>query len=142
MNKKIIDLVEKEFLKKEIPSFKVGDTVAVYQKIVEGDKSRTQLFEGIVVGRRGNGINETFSVLYDVRGDQVEKVFPIHSPFVEKIKVVQDFFAVMRSFRNLAQFFYFAIAFFLVVKLLSVQIFFEFSENGFIHAAELFFLVI
>lgn len=89
MNKKIIDLVEKEYLKKEIPSFKVGDTVAVYQKIVEGEKSRTQLFEGIVVGRRGNGINETFSVLYDVRGDQVEKVFPIHSPFVEKIKIVQ-----------------------------------------------------
>ena len=86
MNKKV-EMVEKEYLKKDVPVFKVGDVVVVSQKIVEGDKSRTQLFEGTVLGRRGRGINETFSVLYDVRGDQVEKVFPVHSPFVEKIKV-------------------------------------------------------
>jgi large subunit ribosomal protein L19 len=86
MNKKI-ELVEKEFIKDNVPDFKVGDVVTVYQRIVEGDKARTQLFEGVVVSRRGRGINETFSVLYDTRGDQVEKVFPIHSPFVEKIKV-------------------------------------------------------
>jgi large subunit ribosomal protein L19 len=86
MNKKI-ELVESEFLKKDIPSFKVGDIVQVYQKIVEGDKSRTQVFEGIVTTRHGRGINETCSVLYDTRGDQVENVFPLHSPFVEKVKV-------------------------------------------------------
>jgi large subunit ribosomal protein L19 len=86
MNKKI-ELIEKEFIKTDVPDFKVGDTVQVYQKIVEGDKSRTQVFEGIVTSRRGRGINETFSVLYDVRSDQVEKVFPVHSPFVEKIRL-------------------------------------------------------
>jgi large subunit ribosomal protein L19 len=86
MNKKI-ELIEKEFLKKEVPAFKVGDIVQIYQKIVEGDKSRTQIFEGIVTNRKGSGIRETFTVLHDSRGDQVEKVFPVHSPFVENIKV-------------------------------------------------------
>lgn len=86
MNKKI-ELVEKEFLKKDVADFKVGDTVIVFQKIVEGDKSRTQQFEGIVIKRRGRGINESFSVLHTSREDQIEKVFPIHSPAVEKIKV-------------------------------------------------------
>jgi large subunit ribosomal protein L19 len=86
MNKRIA-LVEKEYLKKDVPAFKVGDSVAVHQRIVEGDKTRIQVFEGIVVRRRGSGINETFSVLHTTREDQIEKIFPIHSPAVEKIKV-------------------------------------------------------
>ncbi len=86
MNKKI-ELVEQEHLKKSIPGFKVGDTVAVHQRIVEGDKTRIQVFEGVVIKRHGRGINETFAVLHTTREDQIEKIFPLHSPAVEKIKV-------------------------------------------------------
>ena len=82
-----IKLIEKEFLKKEVPTFKVGDTVAVHQRIVEGDKTRIQLFEGVVIKRHGRAMNATFSVLHTNRQDQIEKIFPVHSPAVEKIVV-------------------------------------------------------
>ena len=76
-----------EQLKTEIPQFGIGDGVKVYIKIVEGEKTRTQLFEGTVIARHGGGISETFTVRRVSYGVGVEKTFPIHSPNVEKIEV-------------------------------------------------------
>ena len=87
MNK--IDLIEKDYLKKEIPEFRSGDTVKVSIKVQQGDKTRSQTFEGIVIRKHGKGIGASFTVLRDLRGDMVEKVFPVHSPHLEKITVVK-----------------------------------------------------
>ena len=84
-----IELIEKDYIKKDVPQFRTGDTVKVYLKVQEGDKTRTQIFEGVVIRRRGQGVGESFTVLRDMRGDIVEKVFPVHSPFLEKITVVK-----------------------------------------------------
>ena len=86
MNKKM-ELVEKKYMKDKIPSFRVGDQVKVHTRVHEGDKTRTQIFEGIVIRRHGSGTRESFTVLRTERGDQIEKVFPIHSPHVEKVVV-------------------------------------------------------
>jgi len=86
MNAKIA-LIEKKYLKKDVSKFCVGDQVKVYTKVREGDKIRTQIFEGTVLRRHGSGTRETFTVLRDERGDQIEKVFPLHSPNVEKVVV-------------------------------------------------------
>ncbi len=82
--------VIEEGYKKEIPPFKIGDTVSVSMKIKEGEKERVQVFTGIVIGRQGGGIRETFSVRKISYGIGVEKVFPIHSPLIEGIKVVKQ----------------------------------------------------
>ena len=84
-----IELIEKEYLKEDVPGFRVGDEVQVYLKVQEGDKVRTQLFEGIVIKKRGRGTGASFTVLRDLRGDIVEKIFPVHSPVIEKITVVK-----------------------------------------------------
>lgn len=86
----IVQDVEKSFLKKEIPSFNVGDTVRVFSKIIEGDKERLQAFEGTVIKKRGKGIGEVMTVRKMVQGIGVEKTFPLHSPRLEKIKVVKS----------------------------------------------------
>ena len=86
MNKKI-ESITQDFLKKDLAAFKVGDTVRVHQRIVEGEKTRIQIFEGVVINRRGRGVNETFAVLHTSREDQIEKIFPLCSPAVEKIEV-------------------------------------------------------
>ncbi len=85
---KKIEIIEKEYLKKEIPEFRVGDEVKVHIKVHEGDKTRTQLFQGTVIRKRGRGTSATFTVLKEVRDDMVEKGFLLHSPHVEKIQVV------------------------------------------------------
>lgn len=82
--------IEKSFMKKEITPFNVGDTVRVFLKIIEGDKERLQAFEGTVIKKRGGGIREVFTVRKMVQGIGVEKTFPVHSPRVEKIKVVKQ----------------------------------------------------
>ncbi len=82
-----IDLIEKDYLKKSVPECRVGDSVKVYFKVQEGEKTRTQIFEGLVIRKRGRGIGLTFTVLKDVRGETVEKTFLAHSPHVEKITV-------------------------------------------------------
>jgi large subunit ribosomal protein L19 len=82
--------VIEEGYKKEIPHFKIGDTVSVSMKIKEGEKERVQVFTGIVIGRQGGGIRETFMVRKISYGIGVEKVFPIHSPLIEGIKVVKQ----------------------------------------------------
>ena len=86
MNK--IDLIEKDSLQ-EVPSFKAGDTVSVYYKIKEGQKERIQIFEGLVISRKGTSIKETFTVRKISYGVGTERIFPIHSKQIEKIKVLR-----------------------------------------------------
>jgi large subunit ribosomal protein L19 len=85
----IIKAFTEEQLKKEIPQVKVGDTVRVHNRIVEGSKSRIQIFEGTVIAKRGGGISETFTVRRISYGVGVEKTFPIHSPNVEKVETIR-----------------------------------------------------
>jgi large subunit ribosomal protein L19 len=72
-------------LKTDLPDFGPGDTVAVHTKVVEGDKERVQVFEGIVIKRKGAGVNTTFTVRKISNGVGVERIFPLHSPNIEKI---------------------------------------------------------
>ena len=83
----ILTAIENEQKKTDVPSFKVGDSVRVHTKVIEGDKERVQLFTGIVIGRKGTGINENFTVRRISYGEGVERVFPIHSPRIAKIEV-------------------------------------------------------
>lgn len=85
----ILDSVAQDYLKKEVPAFNVGDTVKVHVKIKEGNRERIQVFEGFVLKRQNGGIAETFTVRRIASGVGVEKTFPIHSPWVEKIEVVK-----------------------------------------------------
>jgi large subunit ribosomal protein L19 len=84
---RIIDVIEKEQFKPEIPPFRVGDSVRVHTRVVEGDKERIQIFAGIVIGRKGRGLNETFTVRRISYGEGVERVFPVHSPRIAKVEV-------------------------------------------------------
>jgi large subunit ribosomal protein L19 len=83
----IIDKIQQEQLKKNVTPFNVGDSVRVHTRVVEGDKERIQIFTGIVIGRKGTLINETFTVRRISYGEGVERVFPIHSPRIAKIEV-------------------------------------------------------
>ncbi len=83
----IIDAIEKEQQKTNVTNFKVGDGVRVHTRVKEGDKERIQIFSGIVIGRKGRGINETFTVRRISYGEGVERVFPIHSPRIAKLEV-------------------------------------------------------
>jgi large subunit ribosomal protein L19 len=83
----IIDAIEREQFKKDIAPFKVGDGVRVHTRVVEGDKERIQIFSGIVIGRKGRGLNETFTVRRISYGEGVERIFPIHSPRIAKVEV-------------------------------------------------------
>ena len=85
----IIKKIEAEQMKSEIPEFHVGDTVKVYAKVIEGSRERTQVFEGVVLKRQGGSNRETFTVRKISSGCGVEKTWPVHSPFVEKIEVVR-----------------------------------------------------
>ena len=85
----LIEALERENLKPEIPQFNVGDTVKVYNKIVEGTRERTQIFEGIVIARKNSSVRETFTVRRISFGVGVEKTFPVHSPRIEKVEVVK-----------------------------------------------------
>jgi len=86
----IINLITAEQVKKDLPSFKVGDGVRVHTKVREGDKERTQIFSGIVIARKGHGIHETFTVRRISYGEGVERVFPVNSPNVEKIEIERE----------------------------------------------------
>jgi large subunit ribosomal protein L19 len=87
MNQALLDKIESEQFRKEPANFAVGDSVRVHTKVVEGDKERIQIFSGVVIGRRGRGLNETFTVRRISYGEGVERIFPIHSPRVEKVEV-------------------------------------------------------
>jgi large subunit ribosomal protein L19 len=83
----IIDKIEQEQLKTDIASFNVGDTVKVHCRVVEGGKERIQIFEGLVIARKGSGINAAFTVRKISYGEGVERVFPVHTPRIAKIEV-------------------------------------------------------
>ena len=85
----IIDALEKEQLRSDIPEFRPGDTVRVHAKIVEGTRERIQVFEGVVIGRQGSGVREMFRVRRISYGIGVERTFLVHSPRIEKIEVVR-----------------------------------------------------
>ena len=85
MNQELLDKIESAQLRKEPLEFNVGDSVKVHTRVVEGDKERIQVFAGLVIGRRGHGINETFTVRRISYGEGVERVFPVHSPRIDKV---------------------------------------------------------
>jgi large subunit ribosomal protein L19 len=87
MKNRLLALVEEASLKKEVPHFEIGDTVDVHQRILEGQKERVQVFNGVVIARRGEGMREMFTVRRIVQGEGVERVFPLHSPKIAKIEV-------------------------------------------------------
>ena len=87
----MVDLIEKENMKKQVPQFRVGDLVDVHVNIKEGDKERIQIFNGIVIARKGGGNRETFTVRRIVQGEGVERVFPIHSPHVVDVRVKKSY---------------------------------------------------
>jgi large subunit ribosomal protein L19 len=85
----LIKEVEKQYLKEDIPSFAPGDTVRVHVKVVEGSRERIQVFEGVVIRRKGTGLRETFTVRRVTYGVGVERIFPLHSPAIARIEVVK-----------------------------------------------------
>jgi large subunit ribosomal protein L19 len=87
MNQALLDKIHSEQLRKEPAKFGVGDSVRVHTKVVEGDKERIQIFSGVVIGRHGRGLNETFTVRRISYGEGVERVFPVNSPRVDKVEV-------------------------------------------------------
>jgi large subunit ribosomal protein L19 len=87
MNQALLDKIQSEQFRKDDAKFGVGDSVKVHTKVVEGDKERIQVFSGVVIGKRGRGLNETFTVRRISYGEGVERIFPLHSPRVDKIEV-------------------------------------------------------
>ncbi|MEI8289196.1 MAG: 50S ribosomal protein L19 [Verrucomicrobiota bacterium] len=87
MNQALLKKIESGQYRKDNAKFNVGDSVRVHTKVVEGDKERIQIFSGVVIGKRGGGLNETFTVRRISYGEGVERIFPYHSPRVDKIEV-------------------------------------------------------
>lgn len=83
----IVSKISKDQLKKNVPEFAVGDTVKVHTKVVEGDKERIQVFAGVVIAMRGSGVQKSFTVRRISYGEGVERVFPVHSPRIDKIDI-------------------------------------------------------
>ncbi|MGH7214347.1 MAG: 50S ribosomal protein L19 [Tepidisphaeraceae bacterium] len=81
------DLVERQYLRSDLPDFRPGDTVKVHVRVIEGERERVQVFEGIVIRRRGSGLSETFTARKISFGVGVERTFPVHSPMVSKVEV-------------------------------------------------------
>ena len=86
----IIDVIEKEGMRTDIPAFNIGDTVKVFVKVVEGNRERLQGFEGVVIARKNGGIRETFTVRKISYGVGVERTFPMHSPKIDHIDIVRQ----------------------------------------------------
>ena len=87
MNQTLLKKIQSAQFRKEAAVFSVGDSVKVHTKVVEGDKERIQVFAGVVTGKRGTGLNETFTVRRISYGEGVERIFPIHSPRVDKVEI-------------------------------------------------------
>ncbi|MBO8137731.1 MAG: 50S ribosomal protein L19 [Desulfotomaculum sp.] len=85
----LIKSLEQEYMREDIPDFKPGDTVRVHQKVIEGNRERIQVFEGVVIRRRGSGLSETFTVRRVSYGVGVERTYPLHSKKIDKIEVVR-----------------------------------------------------
>lgn len=87
MNK--VDVVEQRFLREDLPDFRPGDTVRVHVRVVEGNRARIQIFEGVVIRRQGGGLRETFTVRKVSFGVGVERTFPVHTPVIEQIELTR-----------------------------------------------------
>lgn len=87
MDNRILKHVEKKYTKQDVPEFRVGDTVDVHQRITEGNRTRTQVFNGVVIARKGGGLTQTFTVRRIVNNEGVERIFMLHSPLIPKIEV-------------------------------------------------------
>lgn len=87
MSQELIEIVEKPSMREELPAFEIGDTIDVHTRILEGDKERVQIFNGVVIARSGSGVREMFTVRRIVAGEGVERKFPIHSPRIAKVEV-------------------------------------------------------
>ena len=85
----IIDQIEKESMRTDIPDFRIGDTVKVFVKVVEGNKERLQAYEGVVIARKNGGLRETFTVRKISYGVGIERIFPVHSPRIDRIEIVR-----------------------------------------------------
>lgn len=86
----VITKIESEQLKKDVPNFRIGDTLRVHTRIIEGQKERIQVFTGTVIARKGSGLSETFSLHRVAYGEGMERVFPLHSPRIAKIEVMKE----------------------------------------------------
>ena len=84
----ILDVVDAASLRKDIPQFRAGDELKIHVRVIEGSKSRLQVFQGIVIGRQGDGVRETFTIRKVSYGVGVERTFPVHTPVIEKIELV------------------------------------------------------
>lgn len=89
MNMNLVNEITQKQLKKDLPEFKAGDTLKVFVKIKEGDKHRIQLFEGVCISRNGKGVSETFTVRKISYSVGVERIFPVHTPIIDRIEVVK-----------------------------------------------------
>lgn len=89
MNRSIIEAIEKDYMKAEVPQFREGDVVKVFVKVVEGSRERLQAFEGTVIAKKNGGVRETFTVRRVSFGVGIERTFPIHSPRIDKIEIVR-----------------------------------------------------
>jgi large subunit ribosomal protein L19 len=87
MKNRLLAVVEEAGVKKDLAAFSIGDQIDVHQRILEGQKERIQVFSGVVIARRGDGLRETFTVRRIVQGEGVERIFPLHSPKIAKIEV-------------------------------------------------------
>ena len=87
MNQALLEKIQSEQYRKDAANFAVGDSIKVHTKVVEGDKERIQIFSGVVIGKRGRGLNETFTVRRISYGEGVERIFPVNSPRVDKVEV-------------------------------------------------------
>jgi large subunit ribosomal protein L19 len=85
-----LKLVEATQMKTDIPEFKAGDTINVHVRVIEGDKERVQQFQGVVIGRHGDGLRATFTVRKISNGVGVERIFPLHSPRIGKIEIIKE----------------------------------------------------
>ena len=85
----ILNVVTANQLRTDLPEFRPGDTVAVHVKVIEGEKERIQVFKGVVISKKGSGVNATFTVRKISNGIGVERIFPLHSPRIEKIEVIR-----------------------------------------------------
>ena len=90
MDASILRELTSDQLKTDLPAFGAGDTVRIHVRVIEGDKERTQIFEGTVIQRRGSGIQETFTVRKISQGIAIERIFPIHSPRIAKIELMRE----------------------------------------------------
>lgn len=86
----MVDIIESENLKKDVPAFNIGDTVKVFVKIKEGDKERIQAYEGVVIARKNGSVRETFTVRRISYGVGVERTFPLHSPLIDHVEVTRQ----------------------------------------------------